>query len=111
MNAATTKVTGPPSVAVLWLGRLHNSPFNEAIPIKHDNVTMSLSLTGIGGSVWITCHVLDLDAGEAVILEKTVTDMPDIDPTVSPMLERQVPWRAHSDRIGDRIGCIPESRR
>jgi len=56
--------------------------FNEATPIKNENVRMSMALTRIGGSVSITCRVLDLDAAGAVLFEKTVVDTPAVDPTV-----------------------------
>jgi len=56
--------------------------FFEATPVKHQNVTMSMALTGVGGSVWITCRVLDKDAAGAVLFERTIVDTPGIDPVV-----------------------------
>jgi len=56
--------------------------FVDAISVKHHDVTLSMELTGVGSSVRITCRVLDLDAGGAVLFERTVLDTPEIDPTV-----------------------------
>ena len=47
---------------------------NPATPVKNENVTMVLSLTGQGASVIITTRVLDKDNNNAVIFEKTVVD-------------------------------------
>ncbi|HOW65252.1 MAG TPA: hypothetical protein P5186_28615 [Candidatus Paceibacterota bacterium] len=50
-----------------------------AATVKHQNVTLVLTLTGRGGNVVITGKVLDKDAQNAVLWEKTVTDTPGID--------------------------------
>ncbi|MCB1126976.1 MAG: hypothetical protein KDM81_10795, partial [Verrucomicrobiae bacterium] len=47
--------------------------------IKHENVTMVLRLTGRGDSVEITGQVLDKDADNAVLWERTFTDTPGAD--------------------------------
>lgn len=47
--------------------------------IKHENVTLVLRLTGIGNSVEITGQVLDKDADNAVLWERTFTDTPAAD--------------------------------
>jgi hypothetical protein len=52
---------------------------NPAEPIKNDNITMVLGLTVIGGSVYIDAKVLDKDANNAVIFEKTFVDTPQAD--------------------------------
>jgi len=47
--------------------------------LKHQNVTLSLSLTVKNGSVIITGKVLDKDANDAVLWERTVVDTPQAD--------------------------------
>lgn len=47
---------------------------NEATPLKNENVTMVLSLTGQGTSVIINAKILDKDNGNAVIFDRTYTD-------------------------------------
>jgi hypothetical protein len=47
--------------------------------VKHSNVTMVMSLTGQGGNVIIDAKVLDKDADNAVLWERTVTDTPGAD--------------------------------
>ena len=42
--------------------------------LKQDNITLNLNLTVRGGSVFINARVLDKDANNAVIWEKTVVD-------------------------------------
>lgn len=47
---------------------------DPAVPIKNENITMVLSLTGKGTSVVINAKVLDKDSDNAVIYDKTVVD-------------------------------------
>lgn len=47
---------------------------NPTPPIKNDNVTLVLSLTQKGTSVIINCKVLDKDANNAVLFDKTFVD-------------------------------------
>jgi hypothetical protein len=53
---------------------------NPATPIKNENVTLVLSLTGRGASVVITAKVLDKDDNNAVLFERTFVDTPEADP-------------------------------
>jgi hypothetical protein len=50
-----------------------------AATVKHQNVTLVMTLTGKGGNVIITGKVLDKDAQNAVLWEKTVTDTAGVD--------------------------------
>lgn len=52
---------------------------NEALALKNENVTLVLSLTVEGGDVHIKGQVLDKDAANAVIWEKTYVDTPGAD--------------------------------
>jgi len=54
-----------------------------AANLKNENVTLVLSLTAKSGNVIITGRVLDKDAANAVIWEKTVIDTPAADVLVS----------------------------
>ncbi|MBI2950337.1 MAG: hypothetical protein HYY23_22125, partial [Verrucomicrobia bacterium] len=47
---------------------------DPAEPLKNENVTLILSLTGKGTSVFINAKVLDKDNNNAVIFDRTVTD-------------------------------------
>ena len=52
--------------------------YNEdpAEAVKNENITMVLSMTGIGSSVSVTTKVLDKDNNDAVLFQKTVLDTP-----------------------------------
>ena len=52
---------------------------NPAEPVKNENITMVLSMMGIGSTVVITAKVLDKDNNDAVLFEKTVIDTPAAD--------------------------------
>ncbi|MBM3836925.1 MAG: hypothetical protein FJ398_02990 [Verrucomicrobia bacterium] len=52
---------------------------NPAEPLKNENITLVLSLTGQGTSVLINARVLDKDNNNAVIFDRTVTDTPGAD--------------------------------
>jgi hypothetical protein len=49
------------------------------VPIKNENITMILSLTARGQTVTINAKVLDKDANDAVIFERTFVDTPGVD--------------------------------
>jgi hypothetical protein len=55
--------------------------YNENPPtaIKNENVTMVLSLTARGESVTINAKLLDKDANDAVLFERTFVDTPGVD--------------------------------
>lgn len=55
----------------------HNE--NPTPAIKNDNVTLVLILTQVGPDVYVTGKILDKDAGNAVIFEKTYVDTPGAD--------------------------------
>jgi hypothetical protein len=55
----------------------HNE--NPAVPLKNENVTMVLSLTGDGPNVVINAKLLDKDANNAIIFERTYVDTPSAD--------------------------------
>jgi hypothetical protein len=69
-----------------WLGGGGNNPFcyffYEHDQITNQNITLVLALTRLGSSLSIKTHVLDRNNGNAVLFERTVTDTPQIDPTV-----------------------------
>ena len=46
---------------------------------KNDRITLSLTLAARGGNVEVTARVLDKDAGNAVVWERTVIDTPSAD--------------------------------
>lgn len=48
-------------------------------PIKNENITLTLAMSARNGSVTVTGRVLDKDAGDAVIFEKTIVDTPAAD--------------------------------
>ncbi len=47
--------------------------------LKHENITLSLSLTVEGGNVIVTGQILDQDANDAVLWQRTVVDTPQAD--------------------------------
>ena len=51
----------------------------ETAELKHQNVTLSLTLTVKQGNVIVTGRVLDKDANDAVLWERTVVDTPQAD--------------------------------
>jgi len=74
----------------MWLEKVDYSAglvfarlFHEVAPLKMNNVTLSLALTGVGDSVRITGKVLDKENDDAVLIERTAMDTPGVDPTVS----------------------------
>lgn len=52
---------------------------NPATAIKNENVTMVLSLTARGQTVTINAKILDKDANNAVLFERTFVDTPGVD--------------------------------
>src|SRR5690606_25353459 len=48
-------------------------------PVKHEDITLSLTLTARGGSVYINGRVLDRAAGNAVIFSQSAVDTPAAD--------------------------------
>mgnify|MGYP003574927479 FL=1 len=52
---------------------------NPPAPIKNENVTLVLSLTARGQSVTINAKVVDKDANNAVLFERTFVDTPGVD--------------------------------
>lgn len=53
-------------------------------PLKHENVTLVLALTGVGTNLNITTRVLDKDNSKAVLFERTITDTPAADQVLPP---------------------------
>lgn len=53
--------------------------YNENVPVKNENVTMVLSLTGSGTQVTIHAQVLDKESNNAVLWERVFTDTEDAD--------------------------------
>lgn len=53
---------------------------DEGAPSRHENTTLVLSLSVKGGNVIINARILDKDANNAVLWERTVTDSPAVDP-------------------------------
>lgn len=53
---------------------------SEGAPGKQDNVTLVLRMSAKGGTVTITGQILDKDANDAVLWERTVRDTPVADP-------------------------------
>jgi hypothetical protein len=62
------------------LGKYFVEDDGPTAALKNENITLVLSLTVKGGNVIITGRVLDKDAGDAVIWERTVVDTPAEDP-------------------------------
>jgi hypothetical protein len=74
----------------IWLTKFRqvadgaNAPFfYEPLAIKSRNVTLALALTRLGSSVVLRVAILDPEANDAVLFQKTVTDTPGVDPTVA----------------------------
>ena len=65
---------------------------NPAEPLKNDNVTMVLSLTGQGADVLINAKLLDKDDGNKVIFEKTFLDTPAADVLADGADSPAAPW-------------------
>jgi hypothetical protein len=74
----------------IWLTKFRqvsdgaNAPFfYEELPIKSERVTLSMAITLVDPDVVIRVAVLDKDANDAVLFQRTVTDTEAIDPTVA----------------------------
>ncbi len=65
---------------------------NPAEPLKNENVTMVLSLTGQGNNVLINAKLLDKDDGNKVIFEQTFLDTPEADILLDGSDTPAAPW-------------------